>query len=289
MFAKMMILLPSKFTGGAAHLTHSGLTAIQDCSEDNVFQTTILSWFTEVTQEIKPITSGFRLALSYSIGNSDTTAPQPTLSTNQRELQQLREVFNSWKNFAAKKSPAPEKISFLLANKYTEQDLRKGLSCLRGTDAHKVSTVDLLTKQLGFSTSLVNLVYSLDGIADISGCQYGRRRNRGYGYYDMYDIYGDDDDDDSDYENSMPFEKVKEREVSVELMVDMNGKELAHELDMSDATLTKEGIPSNIPEEVESSLHDSQEYDGDDVNGYRFVRSLGILVQIAFTDMSKCF
>ena len=87
----MVVVLPSRFTGGATQLSYSGITSQQDCSGNSVFQTSVLSWYSDVTQEVKAITSGYQLMLSYSIRCTDTTVPLPSLSANREALQRLRD------------------------------------------------------------------------------------------------------------------------------------------------------------------------------------------------------
>jgi len=59
MFATVIVVLPSQFTGGSAHLEHGGIASILDCSSTSLTKTTVLSWYTDVSHEIKPITSGY--------------------------------------------------------------------------------------------------------------------------------------------------------------------------------------------------------------------------------------
>ena len=51
MFASIIVVLPSTFTGGTAHLSHGTLSG----SQDSPLKTTGLSWYTDVMHEIKPV------------------------------------------------------------------------------------------------------------------------------------------------------------------------------------------------------------------------------------------
>ncbi|KAF7292539.1 Protein kinase domain-containing protein [Mycena kentingensis (nom. inval.)] len=66
MFASIVIVLPSEFTGGDVHTSHSGVNAVFNSSDNSLTRTTALSWYTDVFHEVKPITSGYRLALCSS-------------------------------------------------------------------------------------------------------------------------------------------------------------------------------------------------------------------------------
>lgn len=91
MFATMIIVLPSEFTGGAAHLSHGEVLTVLDCSEGSELKPTVLAWYTEVKHGIKPITSGFRLALSYNMVHT-TTRLRPSLSENPSMTETLSRV-----------------------------------------------------------------------------------------------------------------------------------------------------------------------------------------------------
>ena len=94
MFATIIIVLPSPFTGGAAHLSHGNLSEVFDCSANSAHQTTVLAWYTDVKHSIKPITSGYRLALSYNVYHTKNTL-RPSLPTNHSAVTALRHVLLS--------------------------------------------------------------------------------------------------------------------------------------------------------------------------------------------------
>ena len=80
MFASIVVVLPSTFIGGTAHLSHGSLSVVYDCSQDSsLLKTTVLPWYTDVMHEIKPITSGYRLALTYNLVHT-TSALRPSLA-----------------------------------------------------------------------------------------------------------------------------------------------------------------------------------------------------------------
>jgi hypothetical protein len=52
MFATLIIVLPTEFTGGDAHLSHSGISTVINSSAESLSKTTVLSWYTDVMHEI---------------------------------------------------------------------------------------------------------------------------------------------------------------------------------------------------------------------------------------------
>ncbi|CAL1700296.1 unnamed protein product [Somion occarium] len=246
MFATIVVVLPSEFTGGEAHLSHGGLSLKYDTSVDGASQTTVMAWYTDVMHEVKPVTSGYRLALSYNLIHT-TTSLRPALSSNLALTDHLREILCKWHKDAGQSSH--EKIVYLLDHKYSQANLRA--SALKGSDAQMVATLDLLAKDTGFHLGLAQAVCHLQGSADESGVghsYYGRRRR---GWYDEYD-------DEPDYDD-VEFEEIETRETDIEHFVDMDGKLIASSLDFDEETET---IPENIAEGVEDGDYENQEFEG---------------------------
>ncbi|KAF7292540.1 Protein kinase domain-containing protein [Mycena kentingensis (nom. inval.)] len=50
MFASLIIILPSEFTGGDVHTSHGGVNTVFNSSQNSLKQTTALAWYTDVTR-----------------------------------------------------------------------------------------------------------------------------------------------------------------------------------------------------------------------------------------------
>ncbi|KAG8916703.1 hypothetical protein FRC01_002912, partial [Tulasnella sp. 417] len=138
MFATIIIILPSPFTGGSAHLSHAGQNAAIDQSKESWLHTSVMAWYTDVMHEIKPIQSGYRLALSYNLIHT-TTSLRPALSDASGPIQQIKHILLSWRqNLYAESSP--QKIIYLLQHRYSQANCRG--SAMKGTDAHVVAVLD---------------------------------------------------------------------------------------------------------------------------------------------------
>ena len=239
MFASIVVVLPSTFTGGTAHLSHGSLSVVYDCSQDSSLKTTVLSWYTDVMHEIKPITSGYRLALMYNLVHT-TSALRPSLGETDGVVGRFKHILKSWKQA---KDGVPTKLIYLLNHKYSQANLRG--SALKGHDAQKLAILDLVGKQYGFHLGLANVCCTLSGYADDNGGGWGRHGcgRRGWGY--------DDDDVDS--------AEVEGREMTIENLVNLEGRKLQEQLDFDKES---EVIPNDLMEDVESGAHDGQEYEG---------------------------
>ncbi|KAL4245987.1 hypothetical protein ABKN59_009134 [Abortiporus biennis] len=242
MFATIIVVLPSEFTGGQAHLSHGFISEIYDCSPKSSYQTSVMAWYTDVMHEIKPIQSGYRLALSYNLIHT-TNMLRPALSTNSAFINQVSAVFKQWKEAG---DAGPDKLVYLLSHKYSQVNLQS--SALKGADDIKIALLSSVAKETGFQLGLASVECHLVGSAADNG-DYGRRRGR-YGCY-----YDEDDEDDDDVE----FEEIHEREMSIQDFVDMDGSLISDNLTVHDQ---RETIPAGLTKMVESGPHDEQEYEG---------------------------
>ncbi|KZV95593.1 hypothetical protein EXIGLDRAFT_644081 [Exidia glandulosa HHB12029] len=247
MFASVIIVLPTPFTGGDAHLSHGGQSMVLSSSGSSLTDTTVLAWYTDVMHEVKPITSGYRLALAYNLVHT-TTSLRPSLSDNANVIAKLRHIFLSWKQ--AQKTGGLDKVIFKLDHDYSMANL--SASALKGADANALAAIDEVAKQTGFCLGFAHLEHRIQGAADDDGGgYYGRKR----GYYDESESEVDEDE--------VGFMEVYERETSIENLVDIDGDSLAEDVTFKDS----ECVPEGFIRELEDGDHDEQEYEGYMGNG----------------------
>lgn len=143
MFATVVVILPSAFEGGHLYLSHSGQTKICDVSDESAFRTSIISWYADVDHDVKPITSGYRLALSFSL-TGPTGLPRPTLSGFSHTLASVRRVLMSWRQ----SDKAPKKLVYLLDQEYSSDDF--DTEDFERTDGYRIATLNSLARQCRF-------------------------------------------------------------------------------------------------------------------------------------------
>ncbi|KAH6918539.1 hypothetical protein BKA70DRAFT_1247469, partial [Coprinopsis sp. MPI-PUGE-AT-0042] len=197
MFATLVIVLPSEYSGGQVHLSHAGMSKTLDYSESSSTTTAALAWYTDVMHSVKPVTSGYRLALSYNLihaappalTESPTTPlptpvsllPRPQIDKGATEL--LHKTLSKWaKGKYGKKydMPCPPFFARLLKHEYSQHELESsGIRCLKGSDAHQVGCILAIGEDMGFVVGLANLEVKLEGPAD----ECGPPPPRGYGGY----------------------------------------------------------------------------------------------------------
>jgi predicted 2-oxoglutarate/Fe(II)-dependent dioxygenase YbiX len=80
MVATLVIALPSAHEGGELVVRHEGREATVDFSPKSQFQTQFAAFYADCEHEIRPVTSGFRLALVYNLTleKSKRTITAPT-------------------------------------------------------------------------------------------------------------------------------------------------------------------------------------------------------------------
>lgn len=160
MFATMVVILPSKFTGGDVHLGHAGSSKVFKCSEDSLFNISALSWYTDVFHEVKPIKKGYRLALSYNLIRR-STVPKPILPSSDVTAKKLGLAFRIW---ADGKVVSTKKLVYLLDHAYSMSGLQS--SILKGTDAVKVKLLSEIGAPLGFRFGFAKVDYFVAGLLE---------------------------------------------------------------------------------------------------------------------------
>jgi hypothetical protein len=162
MFATLVVVLPSEFTGGDIHVCHGDKNMVFDNAKDSAFDTTILAWYTDVTHEVKEITSGYRLALSYHLIDTSPGITSPHLPTGDSSLQHLREIFSKWSNDQYPSLKADQIIAYVLTHEYSSASLREVI--IKGKDQHITS----ILKNAGDSEGVLILMGFLN--VRVQGC-----------------------------------------------------------------------------------------------------------------------
>lgn len=268
MFATIVIVLPSEFSGGEVHVSHGKQSKIFDFFNESLISTTALTWYTDVVHEVKPITSGFRLALSYNLvhtppktGGAASTSLAPRLPCLEGSMQRLEYVLRGWKyadrhgiELATGKKP-PQKLAYLLDHEYSHANL--SFDQLKGRDANRVLTLRDVCARVGFQLSLGSLDYTETGYAVDNGGGY---RNKG-GYYDD----GDEED--------VAMCEVEERSCVVQLISGRNGECLGSEEELD---LEEVMVENGYWDEVGPDRKDYEGYQGN-VSSSSDVQFVGIV------------
>ncbi|THV08331.1 hypothetical protein K435DRAFT_847203 [Dendrothele bispora CBS 962.96] len=252
MFATIIVVLPCEYTGGEVVLTHADSSQRFDFSKENLFSTIVMSWYTDVFHEVKPVTSGYRLALAFNLVRSvNSSLELPRLPDMSSAVANVRAILTEWKEKKNQYRGAPNTIAYILSHEYSESDLGHGASGLKGRDAHLVRHVRDVAVELGFVLALANLDLHQSGAADDDGYSYHKRSR--YCYYD--------DDDPSD-DGNVGMLEVYESNLEISCLNDLDGVgvEESYEVEIDESAL----VPENY---FEGREPDDKEYEGYMGNG----------------------
>ncbi|KAF9525403.1 hypothetical protein CPB83DRAFT_818559 [Crepidotus variabilis] len=217
MFATVIIVLPSPYTGGEVVVSNGSNSKILDYAANSLLSTATLAWFTDVRHEVKPITSGYRFALAYNmIHTAPPSVPKPGLPQMDESAQELRRILRKWKKNLYTEVPDPALVTYVLNHQYSAINLKEGLQALKGADLHRVGFVLDVAEQLGFSVGLARLCHYVSGSADDDGgCYYERKRCR----YDDYYM-------DESREETPGMGEVDSTSTTIEGLVDLDGNSI---------------------------------------------------------------
>lgn len=245
MFATIIVILPSLYSGGQVCVSHGSEGKIFDFQAHG-FSTSVLAWYADVMHEVKPITSGYRLALSYNLIHNSTSLPLPTVPTVNPAIADLRDIFDKWRR--GYYEDAPSHISYLLEHQYSKVDLSRGDKGLKGVDAHLVRVLFEISKEAGVALGLAELECHVVGGASEDFDPYSSGKRARHSYYDEYDDCGDD---------TPCIGEETSRTTTISSLVDLDGNFLIGE---GKITVTNDGLIPNDPFEDEDP--DDRDYEG---------------------------
>lgn len=228
MVATLVIALPSAHEGGELIVRHDGREETVDFGPESRFQTQFAAFYADCEHEVRPVTSGFRLALVYNLtlakSKQAITAP-----TSGDRIPMVASLLRQWideKDSAraavelSHEQQAITKLAVVLDHEYTQAGLT--YDALKGIDRAKADVLFAAARQAGCDASLALVTMWVSGSAEPSGDYgygYSRSSRRGrYGYDDS-----DDDDDDDEHEMGEVFDES----LTAEHFSDADGNRLA--------------------------------------------------------------
>jgi hypothetical protein len=174
----------------------------------SAYSTSILAWYTGVNYEIKPVKSGYRLALYYHLVHKATRVPKPVLPQSEEAIAALRRAFQRWHTGAYDFEPdsSSDSIAYILEHKYTTTNLTRGSKALKGSDAHLISHLQPTAADWGYMVCLAELSWAINGKAKLYSC---------------WSALGTQSSEDCDCDETPPMDKVEKVEITVNNAVDL--------------------------------------------------------------------
>lgn len=222
MFGTLIIALPSKHEGGQVHLSHAGKTEVLTTATNSDYGYTYLAWFSDVVHEVKPVTSGHRLVLTYNLVHTSLGSQVLSAGSN-TSVVELDNSFQAWKTLDRTKSP--KYLSYLLEHEYTEANF--SLQSTKGHDNQVLTLLHGLCQKYDCILYLASLQRTVTG-----GCA-------------------------DDGSNSEGFHDIDDPETTTTLtrVVDVYGKEIGKQIDLNEKYI----IQHDYFEDLEP---DDEEYEG---------------------------
>jgi 2OG-Fe(II) oxygenase superfamily len=176
MIGSLVVLLPSRSTGGALVVSHRGETVTYRGSATAL---TFIAFYADTRHEVLPVESGYRVALTYNLclANSSTTGAVPReRSTVVASL--LAQHFETpvaprWRH-DSEAGETPDRLVFLLDHQYSEHSLR--WPQLKGEDATRAVVLRAAAEQADCEVALA--LAEIQETWDVEYDDYAPRRGR---------------------------------------------------------------------------------------------------------------
>lgn len=163
MFATLIVCLPSPHVGGDVCLKHENESMRLSTSE---MQPSYLCWYSNVEHEVKPVTEGYRLVLTYNLirtdmGDSPTSAPVNESNVYEQEhYSGLSTALQKWTQLDIEQMPSNYKdwskeLIYRLEHRYTEASL--GIKRLQVADLAKAKALQHFAQKYKFTILLATM------------------------------------------------------------------------------------------------------------------------------------
>jgi hypothetical protein len=135
MFGTLVICLPSYHSGGEVFLEHNNKKHTIKTAGDSAWNLSTLAWYSDVSHEIRPVTLGHRLVLTYNLVQDQSTPEQTAsaLDVSHEKFESLLQLWNDQFTHIAK-------LIYPLEHQYTPASL--SLEKLKGHDAAKAQILE---------------------------------------------------------------------------------------------------------------------------------------------------
>jgi hypothetical protein len=156
MFGTLVICLPSYHEGGDVCLSHAGRKMVLQTSPSSRFDISVLAWYGDVPHEVKPLTTGYRLVLTYNLVHG-ISQMKPSAGRLEQGRRRFENLLRKWQADCSYE----ETLLFILEHKYTINSLR--LDALKGRDAALGRHLNDVCARNGVFFLLAQMTYVIHG------------------------------------------------------------------------------------------------------------------------------
>ncbi|KAK0718024.1 hypothetical protein B0T26DRAFT_830139 [Lasiosphaeria miniovina] len=258
MFGTLVICLPSEHQGGDLVLKHRDVTKIFKTSEA---QPSMACWYSDVSHEVLPVTSGRRWVLTYNLAISHPLHSRPCAALNAPRHDKVRRALAAWLGLRSREGDGAHSgyLYYLLDHTYTEANI--SLNALKGADRSRMQCLNDVCSDHN-ATLLLGVLEKEEfgGCAEVYDGPHGGRGGGGRRGY--LGDNGEDDDDIEDEDSEWhPFVDVFETDVSIKKLVNPEGRTLRTGLKIDTAEL-EGNLIQDYADPFETADHGERDYSG---------------------------
>ena len=178
MFATLVVVLPSDYTGGELLVRHQGREVRFDLRCSDPAQAAFAAFYADCVHEVLPVTSGCRLTLIYTLSRQEPgERPRPPSYANEGD--QLTALLRHWAEDEDRAADRPDKLIFPLEHAYSQAGL--SFDALKGADAARAATLLAATQAADCELHLALLSIDESGSAEYTGRHRSYRCGRSDG------------------------------------------------------------------------------------------------------------
>jgi predicted 2-oxoglutarate/Fe(II)-dependent dioxygenase YbiX len=191
MFATLVIVLPSLYTGGELVLRHKDRDVTLDLRCADPSDVSFAAFYADCLHEVLPVTSGCRLTLVYNLlrrsDDRQGTNHSPQPPSYESEQARSAMVLRQWaESKGLPDDDSPEKLIYPLEHAYTPAEL--SFAALKGADAAVSAVLTAAAPQADCDLHLALVSIEESGVAEHADYYPSRRRWRSDEEDDEYEI-----------------------------------------------------------------------------------------------------
>lgn len=155
-FGSLVLCLPSRHEGGDVHFSHGGQEKLIKPDEGSEFDLSLYSWYSDVSHEVKTVTSGYRLVITYNLVGEATKSSIKSAQAVHDQRMRLRVLLKMWRDKSVQHFRRG--LTYILDNRY---DLKEGsIKSLKGRDKLVADHVWTICRENGFYMFLASMDHS---------------------------------------------------------------------------------------------------------------------------------
>ncbi len=173
MFATLVIVLPSKHSGGELIVRHLGREVVLDLRPEDPSEIGLAAFYADCVHEVRPVVAGYRLTLVYNLRflGKKRALKAPDYRSEQAGI---AELLRQW----AGAEDEPDKLVLPLEHAYTPAEL--SFDALKGADAGVASVLVGAAAEADCDLHLALVSIEESGSAEYTGYHGGRGWGRDY-------------------------------------------------------------------------------------------------------------